>query len=111
MAIHAEGNVRGLQDGLGSDFGEVVSIEGDVEGADGHFDPVDAAHGLRDALGQGYTAATDADEGEVFCAATFFDDLVSEALKGAVDFGGGHELTFFNDAHSRVILAQVSDTN
>jgi hypothetical protein len=107
--VDAERNIRGLQDGLWSDFGEIVAIESDVERADGHFDAVDAAHGLRDALGQGHSAAANTDEGEIFCAATFFHDLMGEALQGAVNFRGGHELTFFNDAHGRVILAQVSE--
>jgi predicted AlkP superfamily pyrophosphatase or phosphodiesterase len=106
--VHGESDVGGLQNGLRRNFGQVVAIEGDVEGTDGHFDAIDTAHGLRDAFGQRYTAATDADEREIFGAATFFDDLMSEALKGAIDFRSGHKLTFFDDAHGRVILAQVS---
>jgi hypothetical protein len=31
--------------------------------------------------------------------------LMGQALKGAVDLRGGHQLGFFDDAHVRVILA------
>jgi hypothetical protein len=106
--IHGERDVGGLQYGLRRDFREVVTIEGDIQRADGDFDAVNTAHGLGDAFGQRYTSSTDADEREIFCAAAFLDDLMSEALKGAIDFRGGHKLTFFDDAHGRVILAQVS---
>jgi hypothetical protein len=33
---------------------------------------------------------------------------VGQALKGAVDFGGGHQLRFFNDTHGRVIVSFVT---
>jgi hypothetical protein len=35
---------------------------------------------------------------------------VGQALQGAVDFGRGHQLRFFDDAHVRVMLAQVGKT-
>lgn len=95
-AIHAERDVGGLENGLGSDAREVVAIEGDIERADGDFDAIDAAHGLGDAIGERNAAATDADEGKVAGAAALLDDLVGETLHGAVDLGSGHELRFFH---------------
>jgi hypothetical protein len=106
--IHGESYVGRLEDSLWSDFGEVIAIKRDIECADGNFNAIDATHGLSDTFGQRYTATTDADESEILCAAALLDNLVSEALQRAVDFRGGHKLTFFDDAHGRVILAQVS---
>jgi hypothetical protein len=106
--VNAEGNIRRLQHGLGSDLGKVVAIKSDVQGADGNINAVDAAHGARDALGQGHAAAAYADKGEMFGAARFFHDFVGQALKRAVDFGGGHQLRFFNDTHGRVIVSFVT---
>src|SRR5260370_16214216 len=50
-AVNAEGDVRRLQDGLGSNFGEIVEVKSDVQRADGNVDAVNAAHGSGDALG------------------------------------------------------------
>src|SRR5208283_1357019 len=44
------------------------------------------------------------------CAATFLHDLVGQALECAVDFRRGHQLTFFDESHSCVILAQMTPT-
>ena len=90
---------------MGRDFREVVAIERDVQRADGNIDAIDAAHGLGDALGQRYAATADANEGKMLRAAAFLDNLMCQATQGAVDFGGGHQLGFFDDAHVRVILA------
>ncbi len=86
---------------------EIVAIECDVQRADRNIHAVDAAHGASNALGQRNAAAADADQRQAARAAAFFDDLVGEALQGAVDFGRGHQLRFFDDAHVRVMLAQV----
>jgi len=58
----------------------------------------------------GDAPSTDTDKSEALCASTFFDNLVGKALQGAVDFGRGHQLRFFDDAHVRVMLAQVRKT-
>jgi|SRR5208337_3831385 len=89
-AVDAKCNVGRLQDGLGSDIGEVVAIKSDVERADGDINAVNAAHGVGDALGQRHTAAADANESEAFGATAFLHDLVGQALQGPVDFGRGH---------------------
>lgn len=101
-AVHGEIDVRGLQHGLWRDFGQVVAIQGDVENADGNFDPIDTAHCSRNSFGQGHAAPAYTDEGKIARAATFFDDLMGEALQSAVNFRRGHQLTFFNDSHDGV---------
>ena len=85
-AVDAKGNVGGLKNGLRRDFGEVVAIESDVEGADGDVDAVNAAHGLGNALGEGYATAADADQGKMLGAAAFLDNLMGQTPQGAVDF-------------------------
>ena len=92
------------------DLGKVIAIQRDVEGADGYVDAVDAAHGARDALGERHSAAADADESKALCAPAFLHNLVGQALQGAVDLSRGHQLRFFDDAHVRVMLAQVGKT-
>jgi hypothetical protein len=106
--IHAEGNVGRLQHGVGGDLGKVVAIESDVESTYGNVNAVDAAHGARDALGKGHAAAADTDERKVFGTARFLHDFVGQALKSAVNFGGGHQLRFFEDTHGRVIVSFVT---
>ncbi len=106
--IHAEGNVGRLQHGVGRDFGKVIAIESDVEGAHGNVNAVNAAHGARDALGEGYATAADTDERKVFGAARFLHDFMGQALKSTVNFGGGHQLRFFEDTHGRVIVSFVT---
>jgi hypothetical protein len=106
--IHAEGNVGRLQHGVGRDFGKVVAIESDVQSANGNVNAVDAAHGTRDTLGEGHAAAADTDERKVFGAARFLHDFVGQALKSTVNFGGGHQLRFFEDTHGRVIVSFVT---
>ncbi len=106
-AIDAKRNVGGLKDRLRRDFGEIVAVQRDIESADGDVNAVDAAHGVGDAFGERNAAAADADEREMARAAAFLDDLVSEALQGAVDLGGGHQLGFFDELHVGVMLAQV----
>ena len=101
-AINSEGDVRGLQDCLRRDFGEVVAVEGDVERADRDIDAINATHGPCDAFCEGHTTAANADERKVAGAATFFDDLMRKTLKGTVNFGSGHQLILFDDSHSRV---------
>ena len=101
-AVDGKIDVRGLQNGLWRDFGEVVTVKSDVEGADRNFYTVDTAHRARDTLSQGDAAAANADEGQIAGAATFFDDLMSEALQGAVDFRRRHQLTLLYDSHSGV---------
>jgi hypothetical protein len=109
-AVHGEGDIRGLQDGLRRHFGEVVAIESDVQSANGNVHSIDSAHGARDPLGERHSAAADADKGQAFCPPTFLHNLVSKALQSAVDFGRGHQLRFFDNAHVRVMLAQVGKT-
>ena len=89
-AVHTEGDVRRLQHGLWRDLGEVIAIKGDVQSPDRDVNSVDPAHGTGDPLSQRYAPAADADQGQALSAATFFDDLVGQALQGAVDFGRGH---------------------
>src|SRR5258706_6548267 len=109
-AVHGEGDVGGLQDGLRRNLGEVVTIEGDVQRADGDVDAVDSAHGTGDSLGEWHAPSTNTDKLQALCASAFFDNLVGKALEGAVDFGRGHQLRFLDDAHVRVMLAQVGKT-
>lgn len=104
-AVDAKGDVRGLKDGLRRDFGKIVAVEGDVQGADGNVDAVDATHGFGDALGERHAATADANQGEMLGATALLNNLMSKALKSAVDLRGGHQLGFFDDAHVRVILA------
>src|SRR5215471_12032437 len=108
-AVDTKGDVGGLQHGLRGHLGQVVAVESDVERADRDLDTVNAAHGAGNALCERHAATADADQGQAAGAATFFDDLVRQALQGAVDFGSRHQLRFFNDSHSRVMLAQVED--
>ncbi len=86
---------------MGSDFRKIVSIEGDIESADGNFDTANAAHGERDAFGEGNAAAADSDKGEVARAAAGLNNLVSQTLQSSIDFRRRHELRFFHDAHAR----------
>ncbi len=79
-AVYFKFDVGRLQDGLRSNFGKVVSIEGDVENSDGNFHTVNAAHGLRDALSQRNAAPADADEGQMLRAAAFLDNFMGNAL-------------------------------
>jgi hypothetical protein len=106
--VNAERDIGRLEYGVGRDFGKVVAIESDVESADGDINAVNAAHGARDALGEGYATAADADECKVFGAARFLHDFVSQALKSTVNFGRGHQLRFFDDTHGRVIVSFVT---
>jgi dihydroorotate dehydrogenase (NAD+) catalytic subunit len=108
-AVHGKSNVRGLQDGLGSNFREVVAIERDVESADWHLDAIDSTHGPGDALGERHSPAADANEREVSRAAAFLNNLMGKALQSPVDLGSGHQLAFLDDAHVRVMLTQVCE--
>ena len=101
-AVYAERDMGGLQNGLRGDLGQIIAIEGDVEGADGNIDAINATHGPCNALREGHAAATDSDEGEISSASAFFDNLVSKALQRAVNLRSRHELSFFDDLHDGV---------
>ena len=62
--------------------------------------PVDPAHGLRDSLRQWHAAPANPDQRQIGCAAAFLHDFMGQALQGAVDLRGRHQLIFFDDAHS-----------
>jgi hypothetical protein len=74
------------------DLREVVAIEGDVNAADGRLDALMLRDGCGQALGDGHTAALNADQDQTLSAAMFFDDLVRNAYQRASDVVGGHDL-------------------
>ena len=54
--------------------------------------------------GQRHAAAAHADQRDIFGAAAFFHDFMGQTLQGAIDFFGGEELPFLDDAHWWVIV-------
>ena len=102
--VHYEWNLGGLHDGLRRDGGEIVAIERDIERADGHFHVRESFDRFREALRQRNAAAAHADQRDICRAAAFFHDFMGQPLQGAIDFFGGEQLPFFDDAHWRVIL-------
>src|SRR5882762_8375276 len=47
LVVHWKRDVARLQDGVGSDFREVVTIQRDIQRSDGYIDTVNTAHGMR----------------------------------------------------------------
>lgn len=106
LVVDEEWNFRGLDHGLRSDGGKIVAIEGDIERADGHVDMREALDRFGEALREWHAAATYADQREIRCAAALFHDFMGQTLEGAIDFFGGEELSFLDDAHREAIVTQ-----
>ncbi len=83
--------------GAGSDVwptsGEVVPIEGDIEDAHRRADPFDLLNHDREAFGERSSSSEDTDERESFRSVIPFDDLVSDAYKGAPHLVAIHHLS------------------
>ena len=80
LVVHRKRNVARLQHGLRRNLGKVVAIQRDVQRPHRHIHAVDAAHGLRDALGQRNAAPADSDQCQIRRAAALFHDFVRQPL-------------------------------
>src|SRR3569833_3925659 len=75
-ALHVATEGAGRNHGADVGGGKVVSIELDVESAGFHGALFDAGDELAKALGEGDSAALEADQGQVLAAVAFLVDLV-----------------------------------
>ncbi len=71
--------------------GDVVAVEADVQGADGHALVLDLADRLRQAVRQRNAPRAHADKHDVAQAVVAFHDLVGDAPDGAADFFRGED--------------------
>ena len=85
--------------GRRAERGQIVAVEGDVQGALGHLDALDLPDGLGQHAGQGHAAPLDAQQHQVVDALVGLDDLVGHALDGPVHLAGVHDHGFFGEIH------------
>src|SRR5580698_3346378 len=101
LILDGNAYVAFLYDGLGTAsrkiVHKIVSIEGNIEGAEQYRLLLDTLNNFRQPLGQGNAATPYADEGQIFDAIIFFENLMGQPDQGALYFGGRHQLRFLTN--------------
>src|SRR5215831_7831764 len=92
-------NFGALDDRLGSNRRQVVTIEIDIETAYWDWDSFELLNSLGEPFGQGNAASTNADESQILRAAISLHDLMGQPSQRAFHFGRCHDLSFFLNAH------------
>ena len=94
-SVDIEAEIAGVHYGPRTMGAQVVAVELNVQDPSFNWALDDAAHENCQSLGQWYTAAFDADQGERFTGIGFFDDLVGQPDQGAINLGCRHQPAFF----------------
>jgi len=84
FAVEIEGDVSRVNFGCGL-FMEVITMEGDIDGSQGHGVSTDVLQELMEPGGEMDAASLDADERDLLAVLVLFHDLVSDSGKNALD--------------------------
>src|ERR1700757_1892310 len=92
FVFDVDSKIRFLYDRSRSEGGQIVTVEGDVESADGNRLLFHPSNELGQALSDRHTTPPDAYQSQVLGAVVFFHNLMSQTNERTLDFGCGHEL-------------------